>query len=273
MRIRTFVFTCLFASMFMSMGLGELNAEQKASSPTVSVRPDNSATSLDWSGTYTGNLPCADCEGIATKVTLTADSHYKLESRYIGKDERSFVEEGLFTWNSEGSAITLSGTMREPSRYLVGENMLVLLDKEGKRITGALADRYILKKVEMPAAVVPDAPLTETYWKLTHLGGRPVRCSQILQREAHLVLKAKLNRVQGTGGCNRFFGNYELESGNRIRLSRMASTRMACPDLQIETEFLRALEMADNYTIKGNTLQLNKARMAPLAQFEAVYFK
>ncbi len=29
---------------------------------------DNSQNSLDWPGTYTGTLPCADCEGIKTEI-------------------------------------------------------------------------------------------------------------------------------------------------------------------------------------------------------------
>jgi hypothetical protein len=46
---------------------------------------------------------------------------------------------------------------------------------------------------------------------------------------------------------------------------------MACPNLETETHFFKALQMADNYILNGDTLILNKARMAPLARFEAVY--
>jgi hypothetical protein len=40
--------------------------------------------------------------------------------------------------------------------------------------------------------------------------------------------------------------------------------------MERETEFLKVFEMADNYSLSGTTLSLNKARMAPLARFEAV---
>jgi heat shock protein HslJ len=42
---------------------------------------------------------------------------------------------------------------------------------------------------------------------------------------------------------------------------------MACPDMELQDRFMKALEMADNYTIAENVLSLNKARMAPLAKF------
>jgi hypothetical protein len=47
---------------------------------------------------------------------------------------------------------------------------------------------------------------------------------------------------------------------------------MACPELDIENELIKALETADNYNYANDKLVLNKARMAPLARFEAVYF-
>jgi hypothetical protein len=33
-----------------------------------------------------------------------------------------------------------------PSKYKVGENRLIQLDMQGKPITGALADKFVLKK-------------------------------------------------------------------------------------------------------------------------------
>ena len=63
----------------------------------------------------------------------------------------------------------------------------------------------------------------------------------------------ELSRVNGRGGCNRFFGNYEMES-SRLKFSPMGATRMACPDLQTETEFFQMLDGVDGYSIKDNKL-------------------
>jgi len=40
-------------------------------------------------------------------------------------------------------------TLSDGSKYLVGENQLFMLDTEGNRITGGLAENYILKKKAM----------------------------------------------------------------------------------------------------------------------------
>jgi heat shock protein HslJ len=64
-------------------------------------------------------------------------------------------------------------------------------------------------------------------------------------------------------------GTYELMEGNRIKFSGVASTMMACPDMAIENQLGKAIEMADNYAISGKFLMLHKAKMAPLVKFEA----
>lgn len=79
----------------------------------------------------------------------------------------------------------------------------------------------------------------------------------------------KDNKLQGNGGCNTLTGSYELMDGNRIKFSGVASTMMACPEMTTEGLLGRALQSCDNYSINGNNLSLNKAKMAPLVRFEA----
>ncbi|MEZ4647701.1 MAG: copper resistance protein NlpE [Candidatus Eisenbacteria bacterium] len=113
------------------------------------VRPDEhtSRTSLDWAGTYEGIVPCADCEGIETTILLTYDDAYILRTKYLGKDERVFERSGAVVWSDDGGSIRLGGVTQGPDRYLVGENVLIQLDREGNRITGDLAQSYRLAKV------------------------------------------------------------------------------------------------------------------------------
>ncbi|MDL2247129.1 copper resistance protein NlpE [Bacteroides sp. OttesenSCG-928-J23] len=106
----------------------------------------SSRNSLDYEGTYSGTLPCADCSGIYTELTLAATG-YTLKTVYQGKEdkgENTFTTTGKYTWNAEGTIITLDG---DPAQlYQVGENRLFVLDQNGARITGELAELYILKK-------------------------------------------------------------------------------------------------------------------------------
>ena len=119
----------------------------------------------------------------------------------------------------------------------------------------------------------PNAELQETYWKLIELKGKPIPPPAQDSREAHMILKKQDNRLNAFGGCNTLSGVYEMKEGNRIQFSNVISTMMACPDMMVEDEFKKVLGMVDNYSIKGDSLSLNKARMAPLARFAAVYLK
>lgn len=113
-----------------------------------------------------------------------------------------------------------------------------------------------------------EVPLEGTYWKLVELNGKAIT-SEMVNREAFMQLIAESGRVTGNGGCNVMGGSYELMEPNRIRFSGMFSTKMACPKMDVEDQFFKVLENADSYYLKGDTLQLIRARMAPLAIFIA----
>lgn len=106
----------------------------------------NAQNSLDWNGTYKGVTPCADCEGIETEVTLNNDMTFILKTKYKGKSNKYFEETGTFKWDNKGTNITLEGLKDRPTQFFVGENTLTQLDMDGHKITGDLADKYVLKK-------------------------------------------------------------------------------------------------------------------------------
>ncbi|MGE0801230.1 MAG: META domain-containing protein [Lautropia sp.] len=232
---------------------------------TSALNPDSShdaRNSLDWAGVYRGVLPCADCEGIETVVVLAKDGTYRTHSKYLGKGDEIFLDQGSFAWNQAGNTVALSG--REPARYVVGENRLTRLALDGSPIAGTLAANSILAKLT--------DGVTEKYWKLVELNGQPVPA---LQREPHLILKAAEERVNGFGGCNTFTGSYRInEAASRISFDRVASTMRACQSgMDVEKAFHDVLRAVDNYSYDGERLTLNRARMAPLARFEAVYLR
>jgi heat shock protein HslJ len=125
---------------------------------------------------------------------------------------------------------------------------------------------------EQPSAsnadnVATDARIEGRRWQLVELNGQAVQPPQ--GREgAFLELDRTQARVTGNASCNRFFGSYELTAGNRLKFApNLASTMMACPELERERAFLDVLARVDNYAIADGVLSLNRARMAPLARF------
>jgi len=109
----------------------------------------NARNSLDYDGVYEGVVPCADCAGIDTRIEIDQEGNYSLEVQYLGKDDDTVHRfEGTYVWNDAGSTITLGGVEDRPNQFFVAENRLIQLDMDGNRITGELADEYILPKKE-----------------------------------------------------------------------------------------------------------------------------
>jgi heat shock protein HslJ len=111
--------------------------------------------------------------------------------------------------------------------------------------------------------------ITDRKWKLVELAGKPV-ADKINGKEPFILLYTKDNRYSASGGCNGLGGEFILQGNGRLKFTQGMSTMMACENMEIEKEFKRVLEMADNYSLSGDNLSLNKARMAPLARFKEV---
>ena len=225
------------------------------------MTPYNSKNTLDWSGVYTGTLPCANCEDIPTMIQINKDGSYIIEKLYRGANQRTDRVVGRYGWNITGNNIIFNVDKNTTAAYYaVGENKITQLNLEGKSMSGAMAEKYVLQKLP---------PIVEKYWKLIEINGRAISNS-MNGREPHLILKGIDKRARGNGGCNNFSGTYQVSDDTRISFSQIAATKMACQNVEMESELFRVFEMADNYAVLNDTLSLNKARMTSLAKFVAV---
>ena len=104
----------------------------------------------NWAGTYSGIIPCADCPGIETQITLNTDNTYQIRRKYQDKAEDVFQTSGIFQWNADKSIITLGNlnAAQFPTMYKLGKGSLIQLDLNGNVITGNLAQNYVLTKVQ-----------------------------------------------------------------------------------------------------------------------------
>lgn len=254
-----------------SIVFSSCNASRKIADSNESNTPtlaDNSRNSVDWDGVYRGVLPCADCEGIQTEIILNQDLTYILKTKYLSKGDSVYQEKGSFTWNEEGSKISLGG-LSDPNQansYLVGENRLFRLDAAGNRIEGALREAYILEKQEIRS-------IEDKYWALVSLKGEKVVKSENQEREAHFILDSKARRISGNGGCNIFNGSYYLEEGNKLSFSPLATTRMACFGVENEDQFFRSLEQVKGFSVDGDNLVLYNAGKVEVMRLGYRYFE
>ncbi len=64
-------------------------------------------------------------------------------------------------------------------------------------------------------------------------------------------------RVTGNGGCNRFFGRYETDANGGLKFGLLASTKMACPQLENETKLLQQLDAVRIFRRDATSLTLS----------------
>ena len=91
-------------------------------------------------------------------------------------------------------------------------------------------------------------------WKLVEVDGMNVGTSS----KAYLELNLAQSRFTGSTGCNRMFGSVDVQ-GRRLDFSNIGTTRMACIEpraSRVETAFVKALENADRFRERGNSLEL-----------------
>jgi heat shock protein HslJ/uncharacterized lipoprotein NlpE involved in copper resistance len=115
------------------------------------------------------------------------------------------------------------------------------------------------------------AQLSNTFWGLVRLGAQPVRLEPG-QREVHLRLLPERGVVTGFAGCNTLSGSFRVED-HRLRFGALASTRMACPTMELETAFFTRLGEVSQFKVRGDHLDLSDSAGRLLLRFEARYFR
>ncbi len=89
-------------------------------------------------------------------------------------------------------------------------------------------------------------------YTVTNLEGK-----DITENAPDLNFSVLEKRVSGSTGCNRYFASYAIDL-YALSFSEMASTEMACPDPQMNTEFVftSALRNVGSYSLEKGTLVL-----------------
>ncbi len=120
---------------------------------------------------------------------------------------------------------------------------------------------------ETEAGVPPTAAesIEGIQWQLAEVSGGAVSPPGGVQTP-FVSFDAARKQVTGFAGCNNFFGSYERD-GTSLKFGPIGSTRMSCPDLQmnLETEFFMALEKTRAWRLKDDVLQLHDSEV--LARF------
>ena len=116
------------------------------------------------------------------------------------------------------------------------------------------------------ASVQGGGDLTGQVWVLSELSGNsPVSGTTIT------ALFTKDGKVGGSSGCNSYSGEYTTSGSSITFKAPMAMTMMACPDdvMTQETAYMKALEAAKKFSVKGDQLTLSDGDNKALAIYKA----
>jgi len=215
-----------------------------------------SKKTFEGAGMYKG-MAMDDGKEMVTVLSLQPDLTYVMQTASTDIGGQVTESRGSFSWSRDNIVLKDSQTGSK-TMFKANEN---ILQESGKMVP--------LFKTQ------PDC-ITEKYWKLVELNGKPVVLDESFKREPFFILRTEEHRVNGNGGCNTLTGSYEIDAAaKRIKFSQMATSMMMCLNMEVENAMKKVFEVADNYSLSpdGKYLSLNRARMAPLARFEVVYLR
>lgn len=176
---------------------------------------------------------------------------------------------GVYTLGKKAGKIDLgqvAGTMMMCMDMKLEEQVLDMLGRvKGFEVKGEQVVLYgksskpiaILDKKELPT----EAALLSATWSVHKIGGELVRDLLAEGREDYpfIVLDLEQNSITGNAGCNNIMGQIVINTAVEHSLSfpNVASTRMACPQLDLEGKVLQAISKVVTYKLSPSKSQLS----------------
>ncbi len=107
-------------------------------------------------------------------------------------------------------------------------------------------------------------------WVLEKMDGKMVSKDDFNGKDVpNMEININNNRFSGFSGCNRMTGGLFFER-DVLRFTQMAGTKMACPSMDKESEFLKNLQASTKYAITDNRLSLSNGSQENLLVFKKI---
>lgn len=227
---------------------------------TPTLTPQETGEDVNM-GTFKGTLPCADCSGLVTELTLVRSEPYSGDGTYVLK--QTYIDKGPPV-ETKGDWTTLRGTPEDPdatvyqldpdkpnqSQYflVVSPNEIEMLDSNRNAINSPFD--YTLTRVTASA----QNPLENTswVWKTTQMSDGTV--IEPKTKGAFVLNFQPENALGVQTDCNSYFGTY-MVSGTDITMNPLGSTMMYCEGSQ-ESAFIRTVNQVSSYMMKDRDLVL-----------------
>lgn len=113
-----------------------------------------------------------------------------------------------------------------------------------------VADKPLTLHAQMASAIAGS-------WRLATISESSAPTPMVPPQIPELTADFTGGRITGSGGCNRFMGDYKTKA-NQLSIGVLASTRKACEQAVMTQEFkyLKALQGAQRYEVEDQGLQI-----------------
>jgi len=104
--------------------------------------------SLEFHGVFYGFLPCDNCNGIKTTLSLKQNNLYLLVSQPAKDSSKEFYEKGKYTWDEEKHIVVLSPRNDSSIKqyFIKDEGTLIQLKSDGSPVKAEQTDNYTLRR-------------------------------------------------------------------------------------------------------------------------------
>lgn len=221
---------------------------------------------IKMTGAYSSFLPCDGCKGLSYEVSLAEDMKYQERLIYINDNIQPIFNSGTWQFEDDNTKIRLFKKDSDAmSLFLITKEGLVMLDSNGKKYTGADADKYLLKpgSIEIPRSMLEDTSLTKDpnsitgLWALSEINGQKPNEKNYQNGLPSISITQSDNKFSTMGGCNTYRGAVQIKN-ELISFTKFMSTNMPCEGTA-ESEYISALKSVDTYTLDNGILTLNAA--------------
>lgn len=177
-----------------------------------------------------------NCTGVAPQKCLQIKEHEKDDwSNFYGKIEGFDYEEGY----SYKLKVEVSTVLDPPA------------DGSSKKYT--LLE--VIEKTKTPVS------LTSGSWMVIKIKDKTA-----FERNPTITLTMPQGQITGSTGCNKFFGNVNLEHQS-FKVNTIGTTKMMCQDMGTEQLFLETLNQIVSYKIENDQLKLMSADNTIVMEF------
>lgn len=123
-----------------------VNSQQQETDHSAHVTPIDK--SQDFHGVFYGYLPCNDCNGIKTTLSLKQNNNYLLVTQPARESSREYYEKGKYSWDDQNQTVVLTPNKEATVHqyHIENEGTLIQLNSDGAKTPSELASRYTLRR-------------------------------------------------------------------------------------------------------------------------------